>query len=251
MADQRTVLVGAHGHRVERGQDLAFEALGRGRVVEVGGTVRVVEVQDPALSVPLAADEVRELDMLDLEAGVLHPLAPLADAVVTHMAGVAPLLEAVHEQIQLLVIRGHVVVEHEQPARPQHPRHLANILARVGEVVRGDPRRHYVEAGVGERQRLGIGDLERDIGRALLADERLGDLDHARRQVGRQHLAHIRREGQRGVPAAGGNIQQALVAARLCQLDHARQVAAVRMNRAGDIALRHRAELGLNQIFDA
>ena len=54
MADQRTVLVGAHGHRVVTAQDLAFEALRRVGVVEVRGTVRIVQVQNPALAGALA-----------------------------------------------------------------------------------------------------------------------------------------------------------------------------------------------------
>jgi hypothetical protein len=70
-------------------------------------------------------------------------------------------------------------------------------------------REHGVEAGIGERQRFGVGFLELDQ-QAIRLGAQAAALQEARHIVGGDHLAPATCRGEGGIAVAGGDIEDFL-----------------------------------------
>ena len=162
------------------------------------------------------------------------------------MTGVAPLLDPINEHGQLVVFWCDIVVEHERTAGPQHSRHFTDEARRVREMVRRDSHRDNIEAGVGKRQRFGVGELERHICGTLVADKALGCRQHGRGHVAGNHGAHEWRKGQCGVTTTSGDVQHALITTQPCQFNHALEIGPLSVAHTCDIALGSGTELLLH-----
>jgi hypothetical protein len=84
----------------------------------------------------------------------------------------------------------------------------------VGGEHHAEGRDDRVEAGIVERQRLGIGLLEADL-QALGGGTLGAALEQRADVVGRRHPAATSRRGERRVAVAGGDVEDALVGAQV------------------------------------
>ena len=104
------------------------------------------------------------------------------------------------------------LADYEASARLCDPQHLGERLLGLDDVAQAERDRHGVELGVVEGQLGGVclnkGQV-RDAGVPALA---LGD--HARREVGRDHLGPAARERDARGPGAGGEIEDPLARSR-------------------------------------
>ncbi len=124
------------------------------------------------------------------------------------MAGVAPLLEPGDPVRGLRVFRRHLVLEQEEAHRPQHPQHFRAEAGRIREVMRRDAAGDQVEALVGEREVLGVGQRELYVGDAPAQDELPGRHEHGFGEVGGDHPGDMGSDGQGGVAAPGGDVER-------------------------------------------
>ena len=105
-------------------------------------------------------------------------------------------------------------------------------------MMRGEAADDEIEARVGEGKVLGLGVQRPDIGKAparrklpRLAQHFLGD-------VGRGDLGDVRREGERGMASAGGDVEHAPMRFRLGELDQALEACALGVHLGGGVVRR-------------
>ncbi len=108
------------------------------------------------------------------------------------------------------------------------------------------PAGHGAESPVAEREGLDVGAQEAHPRRALGGRELAGGLDHRQRDVDRHHAGREAREGQGGVAAAGGDVEDPRGPALSSPGDELLQVGARGVARALDVGGRARPELGLH-----
>ena len=106
-------------------------------------------------------------------------------------------------------------VQFAMPMRP--PGRSTRSISRadasvVGREHHAEGRQHGVEAGIVERQRLGVGDLEAH-GQAFGVRALAALLEQRRHVVGGGHVGKAARRGQRRVAVAGGDVEHALAGA--------------------------------------
>ena len=102
----------------------------------------------------------------------------------------------------------------EAAARTQHAQHLVGGALVVGREHRAEGREHDVEAPVGERQVLDVGDLERHRQSFGLGPRR-ALVEQGGHVVGRGDVGEAPRRRERGVAVAGGDVEDALAAAHV------------------------------------
>ena len=146
------------------------------------------------------------------------------------MAGIAEALEGV-DVIADAAGRHHIVDHREQAARLEHAVHLVEEIRDRVEVMRRDAAGDQVEAGVLERQRLGLGVSRAHIGEAALLRFAFHHVEHFLGDVGRPHALDMRREGVGDVAAAGGDVERAPGLLRGGERDQPLQALAERMRR--------------------
>jgi hypothetical protein len=183
----------------------------------------------------------------DAQAGLGTEGGPLGEAVGAHVAGVAPALEAVHEGVQLRVVQADVVGDEQQAAGAQGGGGAADKGAHVGEVVGGDAADHQIDAGGGDGQLLGGGLEVAQVLQAEAAVVIAGGVEHGGGEVAGDDVAHVGREGEGGVAAAGGDVQHQLVAAGRGEGHEALQVGPLGMDAASDIGAGCRGELAAGE----
>ena len=71
---------------------------------------------------------------------------------VLDVAGIAELLQALHQRASCFVLRGNLVHDADAPTGPNHPPHLRQRLPQAREMMRRATHRHRIEDGIGHRQ---------------------------------------------------------------------------------------------------
>ena len=120
----------------------------------------------------------------------------------------------------------------------------------LGVVVRRDAHRHQVEAGVEERQPLGVGDDVGGVVHALLDEKSTRRRQHAWREICHGDTLDVRGDGERGMPAAGRDVERAVRGSGLRPLDENGEVVARAVALAGDVGLGGCAEGRAHPLFD-
>ena len=144
------------------------------------------------------------------------------------MAGIAEPLEGV-DVVADAAGRHHIVHHRESAARFEHAMHLVEKIRNRVEVMRRDAAGDEVEAGVLERQRLGLGVSRAHIGEAALLRFAFHHVEHFLGDVGRPDPLDMRRESVGDVAAAGGDIERAPVFLRRGEVDQPLQALAERV----------------------
>ncbi len=115
--------------------------------------------------------------------------------------------------------------------------------------MRGDAAGDEIEAAIGERQGLGIGQRRLHVGQALFVRELLRLHQHLGRQVAGDDAGHMRGELSGGVSGAGGDVERDPGLARGDQLDEAGEARALGVHGGGQVGRRIGAELLLYEFF--
>ena len=95
-----------------------------------------------------------------------------------------------------------------------HPHHLVRRLLLVRSKHHAECRQHDIEARILERQRLGVG-LAKDHRQPVGPGTLTAALEQGADIIRRHHLGEPPRRGERRIAVAGGNVEDALIAAQV------------------------------------
>ena len=187
-------------------------------------------------------------DLIDHEPGSAQLRAPLVDAIVAHVAGIAQQLDRLQVGVQQRIRQGERVHEHRLAAAPSHPPRLAQAGLQITPVMCAHPADYEIEGLVLERQAL-----RRSLARGDVADPAPLRLcrhrgEHARRQIARHDLSDMGCDAIADVTAPTPEVERAAAAMRLGDSLDAIEIGAGGVYRAAHIGLRLRAELPVGSV---
>ncbi len=177
------------------------------------------------------------LGIEDAETGGFQHLHQAGQAVAAVVARVAQSLEIV-VTVEFPRFFGRDVVDVDEPAaRFQYPEHLAHRGRNVREMMRCDAHRYRIERTRLNGDVLGVCSEIGDVPDSSLFTQPARGVEHPGGQIARDDVAAFIRHLEGGVARARGDVQMD-PAARVQHLGRAREGAAPRVGRAGDVVVR-------------
>lgn len=135
-------------------------------------------------------------------------------------------------------VRADIVDDADHAARHQHAERLAEEVADLAEVMRGEAADDEIEARVRKGKVLGLGGQSLDIGEVARLSELARLAEHFLGDVGGSDLGDMRGKGECHMTCAGRHVEHAPMRLWLGELDQALKARALGVHLRGGVVRR-------------